>query len=71
MWGQRGGSFTRGPRVPLELAQVAWWGGWVFKRLVPPLPQQLALALGGVQSPGAGVGASFWGGHDPPGSSWH
>ena len=23
----------------LEAAQIAWWGGWIFKRLVPPLPR--------------------------------
>ena len=38
----------RRPPGTIEAAQAAWWGGWVFKRLVPPLPQQLALALGGV-----------------------
>ena len=46
----------------LELAHIAWWGGCTFKRLVPPLPQQLALALGGVTTPGPAVGTKHMAG---------
>ena len=34
-----------------ELAQIARWGGWAFKRLDPPPPQQLALGPGGGRPP--------------------
>ena len=50
-----------GAPPPLEAAHIAWWGGWVFKYIAPPLPQQLALAVGGSNPPGQELALAFGG----------